>query len=117
MPETAATIADVRRTESQGAQERRVVGGVLASENGNPNRSPDVTSDSVTAFEALTAKYGLRVVEWDTSALEPELRESYVAHCLEQKGDRIFAVPVGQDPRTRLSALNLLLAHQEVTPV
>ncbi|WP_369186197.1 hypothetical protein [Streptomyces sp. R08] len=117
MPETAAITDDARRMESQGAQERRVVGGVLASENGNPNCSPDVTSDPVTVFEALTKKYGLRVVEWDISVLEPELREAYVAHYLEQKGDRIFIVPVGQDPRTRLSALNHLLAHQEVAPV
>ncbi|MFD5855631.1 hypothetical protein [Streptomyces chartreusis] len=117
MPKTAATIADASRTEFQGAQEHQVVGRVLASDNDNPHRSPDGKSDPVTAFEVLTAKYGLRVVEWDISVLEPELRESYVAHYLELKGDRIFVVPVGQDPRSRLSALNLLLAHQEVTPV
>ncbi|MFE7978636.1 hypothetical protein [Streptomyces shenzhenensis] len=117
MPKTAATTTDARRAESQGAQERRVAAGVLASDNDNPNPSPDATSDPVTVFEALTAKYGLRVVKWDISVLEPELRESYVAHYLEQKGDRIFAIPVGQDPRSSLSALNLLLAHQEVAPV
>lgn len=117
MPEKAATIDDARHTESHGAQDPWVVGGVLASENGNPNRSPDATSDPVTVFEALTTKYGLRVVEWDISVLEPELREAYRAHYVEQKGDRIFVVPVGQDPHTRLSAVNHLLAHQEVTPV
>jgi hypothetical protein len=116
MPETAATVDNARRTESQGARERQVVGGVLASEHDNLNCSPDVTSDPVTAFETLTAKYGLRVVEWDISALGPELRDAYVAHYLKEKG-RIFAAPVGQDPRIRLSALNHLLAHQEVTPV
>jgi hypothetical protein len=117
MPKRAETIADASRTEPPGAQEHQVVGGVLTSDNDNPNRSPDGESDPVTAFEALAAKYGLRVVEWDISVLEPELRESYIAHYLEQQGDRIFVVPVGQDPRSRLSALNLLLAHQEVTPV
>jgi hypothetical protein len=117
VPQTAATINDASHMESQGAQEHQVVRGVPASDNDNPNRSPDVKSDQVTAFEALTAEYGLRVVEWDTSGLEPELREGYVAHYLEQKGDRIFVVPVGQDPRTRLSALRVLLARQEGTPV
>ncbi|MEV5352098.1 hypothetical protein [Streptomyces sp. NPDC052693] len=117
MPQTATTIDDASRMESQGAQEHQVVGRVLALDNDNPNHSPEVKSDPVTAFEALTAKYGLRVVEWDISVLEPKLRESYVAHCLEQKGDRIFVVPVGQDPHTRLSALSVLLARQEVAPV
>ncbi|MGW1605116.1 hypothetical protein [Streptomyces eurythermus] len=117
MPQTAETTDDASGIESPGRQEHQEVGGVLASDNGNPSRSPDVTPDPVTAFKDLTAKYGLRVVEWDTSVLEPELREGYVAHYLEEKGDRIFAVPVGQDPRTRLSALRVLLARQEVTPV
>ncbi|MEU0740735.1 hypothetical protein [Streptomyces sp. NPDC006134] len=117
MPQTAATTDDVSRMESQGAQEHQAVGGVLTPDNGNPNRSPDIKSDPVTDFEALTVKYGLRVMEWDISILEPELREGYVAHYLELKGERVFVVPIGQDPRTRLSALRVHLAYQEVTPI
>ncbi|MFG2648935.1 hypothetical protein [Streptomyces sp. NPDC048436] len=116
MPKTAATIPDARRTESHGSK-HRTVGEVLASDNDNLNHSSYVKTNPVMAFEALTAEYGLRVVAWDLSTLDHKLRESYVAAYVELNGDRVFVVPVDQDPHLRLSALNHVLTHHEVTPV
>ncbi|MFD4628452.1 hypothetical protein ACFVYR_00910 [Streptomyces sp. NPDC058284] len=116
MPKTAATIPNAKRTESDGSS-HRAVGEVLASEIDDLNHSRDVAPNPVMAFEALTAEYGLRVVEWDLSTMDPKLRESYVAHFVEQQGDRVFVVPIGQDPHLRLSALNQVITHLEVAQV
>ncbi|WP_432135175.1 hypothetical protein [Streptomyces sp. bgisy154] len=72
-------------------------------------------ADPAEAFQGLVAEHGLRVEEWDTSALDEPLRSKFVAFCVETKGDRFIVVPAGQDPAHRLAAVRALLAHPEVT--
>ncbi|WP_330265293.1 hypothetical protein [Streptomyces griseorubiginosus] len=65
--------------------------------------------------EALAAKHGLPVVEWDATNLSEDLRDKIMAFYSETKDDRVIVVFTGQDPVERLHAIRQLLAHPKVS--
>lgn len=65
--------------------------------------------------EALAAKHGLPVVEWDATNLSEDLRDKVMAFYSEIKDDRVIVVFTGQDPVERLHAVHQLLTHLAVT--
>ncbi|WP_416983505.1 hypothetical protein [Streptomyces sp. T028] len=76
----------------------------------------DAKTTPAAAIEALTTEHDIHLEEWDTSTLDPKLRDGLLAHYLQTNtGERILVVPAGQDPAVRLAAVRTLLAHQGVT--
>ncbi|MEU6279473.1 hypothetical protein [Streptomyces sp. NPDC047028] len=66
------------------------------------------------AFNALVAEHGLQVEEWDTSTLDENLRDKFVAFYIETRDRKVIVVPAGQDPAHRLAAVRALLVHPGV---
>ncbi|MDX3839591.1 hypothetical protein [Streptomyces europaeiscabiei] len=62
-------------------------------------------------LRSLLAGHGLRVEEWDTATLDPQLRDRIRAVYDPTEGDgRTVIVPAGQDPIVRLTAVRELIA-------
>lgn len=63
------------------------------------------------SLRSLLAGHGLRVEEWDTATLDPQLRDRIRAVYDPTEGDgRTVIVPAGQDPIVRLTAVRELIA-------
>lgn len=73
------------------------------------------TLTATDAFDALVAEHKLTVEEWDTTTLDEDLRDKFYAIYIESHGQKILALPIGQDPEHRLAAVRALLAHLAVT--
>jgi hypothetical protein len=76
---------------------------------------PSGQRSDTEAFDALVADHNLTVEEWDTTDLDEDLRDRFFALYIESRGQKIIAVPVGQDPAHRLAAARAILAHPGVT--
>lgn len=63
---------------------------------------------------ALAAEHGIRIEEWDTSALEDGLRSAFFAMYVRARDECYIVVPAGQDPAHRLAVVRALLAHPGV---
>ncbi|MFF4489453.1 hypothetical protein ACFY0F_23640 [Streptomyces sp. NPDC001544] len=62
-------------------------------------------------LQALLAEHGVQMEEWDTAALDPKLRERFVAFAMvHHEMQRLVVVPQGQDPIARLAAVRDLIA-------
>ena len=60
---------------------------------------------------ALLAEHGVQIEEWDTTTLDPKLRERFVAFAMvHNEAQRLVVVPQGQDPIARLAAVRELIA-------
>jgi hypothetical protein len=63
------------------------------------------------SLRVLLAENRLRVEEWDTATLDPQLRDRIRAVYDPTEGDgRTVIVPAGQDPIVRLTAVRELIA-------
>ena len=63
-------------------------------------------------LRALVAEHHLRIEEWDTSTLDPKMRDHIAAVYDPTEGDGlVIVVPAGQNPFERLSAVREVVAH------
>jgi len=60
-------------------------------------------------LRALLAEHGLRIEEWDITALDSRLRDSITAVHDPVTGGDVIIVPSGQDPIDRLGAVRQLI--------
>ena len=95
----------------------RVSASTPAVQEPRDSSSPTLAEPTPTeTLNALVAEHGLQLEEWDTTTLDPKLRERFMAAWDQTEGDgRVIVVPSGQDPSERLHAVRALLAHPAVT--
>lgn len=63
---------------------------------------------------AILAEHNLQIEEWDTSTLDPALRDQLMAvHDPTLGNGRTIVVPAGQDPNERLTAVFRVVSRME----